>query len=193
MSFATVSAQDYSDYLNAAKKHLQNGNIEKAELVYNVYKQLSGQIVPDLERICKSSIVKQTGYIDLQLPSGTLWNSQNESSKYSFDQALMKFNGEALPSEKQFQELSDNCNWEWYDNGKVYGYILRSKYNSNAIFLPADNGYWQFHVTDNRFENEKMGSGVDMFMDGAFFRGFANHRETKYNIRLVATQMRSSY
>lgn len=42
MTFATVSAQDYSVYLNAAKKHLQNGNIEKAESVYDVYKQLTG-------------------------------------------------------------------------------------------------------------------------------------------------------
>lgn len=48
-SFATVSAQDYSDYLNAAKKHIQNGNIEKAESVYNVYKQLAGKIDSNIE------------------------------------------------------------------------------------------------------------------------------------------------
>lgn len=139
MPFTTVSAQDYSDYLSAAKKCLQNGNIEKAETAYNDI-QLSEHI-PELERMCKLSIVKQTGYIDLQLPSGTLWNSQNEDSKYFFDQVLMKFSAKALLYENQFQELSDNCNLEWYDDGKVHEYILRSKYNSNAIFLPADNGY----------------------------------------------------
>ncbi len=56
MSFATVSAQDYSDYLNAAKKHLQNGNIEKAEAVYNVYKQLTKKKDSNIESLLLNRI-----------------------------------------------------------------------------------------------------------------------------------------
>ena len=36
-------AQSYSDYLQAAKRHLKNGNVEKARLTYNIYKDLTGK------------------------------------------------------------------------------------------------------------------------------------------------------
>jgi formylglycine-generating enzyme required for sulfatase activity len=36
-------AQSYSDYLQAAKKHLRNGNVEKARINYNIYKDLTGK------------------------------------------------------------------------------------------------------------------------------------------------------
>ena len=38
-----VLAQSYSDYLQAAKRHLKNGNVEKARLTYNIYKDLTGK------------------------------------------------------------------------------------------------------------------------------------------------------
>ena len=38
-----VLAQSYSDYLQAAKRHLKNGNVEKARLTYNIYKDLTGE------------------------------------------------------------------------------------------------------------------------------------------------------
>ena len=38
-----VLAQSYLDYLQAAKRHLKNGNVEKARLTYNIYKDLTGK------------------------------------------------------------------------------------------------------------------------------------------------------
>lgn len=38
-----VLAQSYSDYLQAAKKHLKSGDMEKARLTYNIYKDLTGK------------------------------------------------------------------------------------------------------------------------------------------------------
>ena len=40
-----IFAQDYSDYLSSAKKHLQAGDKEKAISCYNVYKSMTGQIM----------------------------------------------------------------------------------------------------------------------------------------------------
>lgn len=50
-----------------------------------------------------------------------------------------------IPSKENFQELFNECDWEWTDNyqeSKVCGYIVKSKKegNDNFIFLPA-SGY----------------------------------------------------
>ena len=45
-----------------------------------------------------------------------------------------------LPTEEEFQELLDNCNWTWTTlNGKA-GYKVVSKKTGNSIFVPAAGG-----------------------------------------------------
>lgn len=62
------------------------------------------------------------GYVDLGLPSGTLWKDQNEAGGfYSYDQAMAKF-GRSLPTKEQLEELKNSCRWTWNGNGyKVEG------------------------------------------------------------------------
>lgn len=76
-----------------------------------------------------------TGYVDLGLPSGTLWKDKNEAGGfYTYDQAISKF-GDKLPTKEQFEELKDSCQWTWNGSGcKVVGP------NGNSIVLPAE-GY----------------------------------------------------
>ena len=75
-----------------------------------------------------------SGYIDLGLPSGTIWKKVNESGFFTCDQALGRFYN-SLPTEEQWEELKNNCNWIWTGNGyRVIGP------NHNVIFLPA-SGY----------------------------------------------------
>ena len=49
-----IFAQDYSDYLSSAKKHLQAGDKEKAISCYNVYKSMTGQINEEFESLLNS-------------------------------------------------------------------------------------------------------------------------------------------
>lgn len=49
-------------------------------------------------------------YVDLGLPSGTLWKTQNESGYYTFDEAVNRF-GSSLPTWDQYVELYNNCRW----------------------------------------------------------------------------------
>ncbi len=44
-----------------------------------------------------------------------------------------------MPTQKEFQELLDSCNWTWDSTHK--GYTVTSKKNSNSIFLPAWSNY----------------------------------------------------
>lgn len=55
-----------------------------------------------------------------------------------YDVAHVKWGEEwQMPSLGQFQELEQNCVWEWTSMNEVAGYKVTSKTNGNSIFLPA--------------------------------------------------------
>ena len=80
-------------------------------------------------------------YVDLGLPSGTLWKSGNEWNSeddhgfYLYDEAVEIF-GSQLPTKEQLRELCDVtlCTWVWDSSQK--GYHVKGP-NGNSIFLPA--------------------------------------------------------
>lgn len=71
-------------------------------------------------------------YVDLGLPSGTLWKRQNESGFYTYEEALNRF-GNKLPERHHFVELKNECTWIWIED---YGYKVVGP-NGNSITLPA--------------------------------------------------------
>ena len=78
-------------------------------------------------------MTRKANYIDLGLPSGTLWKDTNEEGFYTFDEAVEKF-GKSLPGITRLAELREFCEWTWDDKKK--GYKVTGK-NGNSIFLPA--------------------------------------------------------
>ena len=78
-------------------------------------------------------------FIDLGLPSGKLWATENIKDKngdeafFSFDDSVNTF-GKNLPSEKDWKELFENSKYKW--NRKRKGYDVTGP-NGNTIFLPA--------------------------------------------------------
>lgn len=54
---------------------------------------------------------KKIEFIDLGLPSGRLWATENEEGYYTYDEAKENF-GELLPKPEAFQEL-----WESVSDG----------------------------------------------------------------------------
>ena len=89
-------------------------------------------------------------YVDLGLPSGTLWKRQNESGFYTYEEALNRF-GNKLPERHHFVELINECTWIWMGD---YGYKVVGP-NGNSITLPAAgfrNRGDVYHVgTDGRY------------------------------------------
>lgn len=91
-------------------------------------------------------------YIDLGLPSGTMWKNTNEEGYYNFDDAVSQF-GFNVPSKEQWEELKNLCQWEWIGNGyRVTGP------NGNSITLPAEgirfcdgNEYYVYYVGSEGF------------------------------------------
>ncbi len=76
---------------------------------------------------------KKIEFIDLGLPSGRLWASENAEGYYTCDEAKEKF-GELLPKPEAFQELWEECQWLWDVKNK--GMIVVGP-NWDSIFLPA--------------------------------------------------------
>lgn len=113
----------------AQSQRLAKGASEK---LYSELKNYKDEI-PEVEVEDKST----DGYVDLGLPSGTLWADRNVEANtpkdnggyFTFKEAQKKG---IVPSEEQFQELIEECKWNWKGNGyEVVGP------NGNSIFLPA--------------------------------------------------------
>ena len=79
----------------------------------------------------KPQKVVPNGYVDLGLPSGTLWKKENEDGFYEYDEAVRRFSNQ-LPTKVQWEELKDECKWILSGDG----YTVTGK-NGNYIFLPA--------------------------------------------------------
>ena len=82
-------------------------------------------------------IVAGEQYVDLGLPSGTMWKSENEEGLLDYKTAWKKYK-RRMPSIKQWEELKRYCEWTWTGNGyQVIGP------NGASIFMPAA-GYRNF-------------------------------------------------
>ena len=79
------------------------------------------------------------GYVDLGLPSGTLWKITNETGGigwgcfYYYKEAIEKF-GKKLPSKEQIEELIKCCSWEYQYSSKRY---VVTGPNGKSMELPA--------------------------------------------------------
>lgn len=131
--------------------------------------------------------VELEGYVDLGLPSGTLWNIKNEEEYYTYDEAVNVFEGE-LPNNEQFRELQDKCKWLWTGNGyKVVGL------NGNSIILPAAGcqnfkRHLDYSGTHGRYWSSTSGNAENAW-SLFFYQGrvglYTYDRSYRHSVRLV--------
>jgi len=80
--------------------------------------------------MCLMALSMNAQYVDLGLPSGTKWKSENESGLYTYKQAAKQFSH--IPTLDQWIELKDQCVWTW----KGGGFDVKGP-NGASIYLPA--------------------------------------------------------
>jgi len=133
-------------------EYVQGGNSKRYILdLASRVESLKDRMLPQTKQeVCEDTSTSE--YIDLGLPSGTLWKISNEKGYYTYDEVVEKFSNQ-LPTKEQWEELRNECKWEWKDNEyKVIGP------NGNNIFLPAA-GY-------------RFGTGVyDLGTEGNYWSG----------------------
>ena len=99
-----------------------------------------------------SAMAQNSVWVDLGLPSGTLWKSTNEKGGYyTYNEAVSQF-GNKLPTREQLEELKNECEWTFTGNGyKVTGpngeYITLPgagyrDCGGDVGFVNTIDGYW---------------------------------------------------
>lgn len=86
-----------------------------------------------------ASRVLNHNYVDLGLPSGTLWAARNDlpdGCQFCTHKEAVEVFGDELPSNEDWFELLINCRAKW--NRRRKGYTLTGP-NGNSIFLPANS------------------------------------------------------
>ena len=140
-------------------------------------------------------------YVDLGLPSGTLWANDNEIGLYQWDEANNIYFKDALPTPGQFRELIDNCRWEWDEHLK--GMTVTGP-NGRELFLPAPGyftgrAHFDINLTGCYWTAAKASinpkSGRPAALSMTFWEGNRNPEypcDSDYylSVRLVKTQQR---
>ena len=72
-------------------------------------------------------------FVDLGLPSGRQWATENAPGHYTFDEACEAFGGH-LPKGSAMVELIEECKCSWNEEKKGLDIVGP---NGNSIFLPA--------------------------------------------------------
>lgn len=132
-------------------------------------------------------------YVDLGLPSGTLWNDVNEGKNFrcSYSDAVVKFE-ENLPTKEQFEELVYLCKWLWTGKGyKVEGL------NGNCIYIPAagfrdcdgyvlNSGMYGFYWSSSLYDiNRVYYLYFDVDKVKVYYGRYDGHQTCGRSIRLV--------
>ena len=92
-------------------------------------RKLAARMASSLDSVMRSQA--EENYVDLGLPSGTLWKDKNEIGFYDYDAAVKTF-GCCIPTKDQLDELRSKCRWVW--NGMGYKVIGP---NGKSIVMPA--------------------------------------------------------
>ena len=115
-----------------AAEEAKKASEEAARIAKAQWKTGRDQRIQEAQKVAEQVKAKQhKGYVDLGLPSGTLWRACNESKEYDYDTAIRKF-GTMLPTREDWFELKENCEWIW--NG--CGYDITGP-NGRSIVIPA--------------------------------------------------------
>lgn len=100
--------------------------------------------------------LKSQGYVDLGLPSGTLWKSKHEKGYYNYYSS--RSFGNKLPMEYDWCELLNNC--QWSRERSLFGVKYKvTGPNGNSIFIPVENKYFNYYLSGS------ISSYVDSYHD----------------------------
>ena len=126
-------------------------------------------------------------YVDLGLPSGTLWGAGDMMGFYTYHEASGKF-GSQLPSKQQFEELRDKCTWSW-----LGGYCKITGPNGNCIYLIASGhrdcsgdvygvGTYGYYWSSTPYDSD---DAWRLFFDSSGVNLYENDRCNGHSVRLV--------
>lgn len=135
----------------------------------------------------------KTNFVDLGLPSGTLWADRNLGAEKPEDYGELRTFDEAkadAATSAQWTELTEKCEWRWQGGG----YEVVGK-NGNSIFLPSA-GYRYGATLDHQgtygyYWSSSLNTGFAQFAFNAYFSAshvwpaYSNNRFYGFSVRPV--------
>ncbi len=134
-------------------------------------------------------------FVDLGLPSGRLWATENAPGHYSYDEAVEVF-GKFLPKGSAMVELIEECKVEWNEEKKE---LDITGPNGNKLFLPAaglvslgstqvmyeDEGYYWTRMLYNKLKPlSQSGARRLGFYSGGVYPLYGDMRSYGFSVRL---------
>lgn len=125
-------------------------------------------------------------YVDLGLPSGTLWKNQNEDGYYTYDEAINLFKNN-LPTKKQWDEFYYECEWKLENNGlyvigpngkSIFFQANGSQYDTKISGMGKIGNYWSCTYYNNLYAFAMYFDHENIYVDGA-------NRNFGFSVRLV--------
>ena len=142
-------------------------------------------------------------YVDLGLPSGTLWckhnygaESEEEYGKYFIFRDIQKLDNVQIPSITDFIELNDYCHHKWIEINGINGMTFISMKNGNSVFFPAA-GYCRESVeysvkfcgcywsSDEDSDNNMDGLRMHFINSAVFPNVPSRHKFFEFSVRTV--------
>ena len=140
---APISEISYIDAVTLQeelKRTTLNSSITKAMQIISSRKSIE-QAEKNRQAVIQKqrrSLVAQ-GFVDLGLPSGTVWRNTNEEGEFRLHDAIIRLGrkDDYIPEAWQWEELINHCHWSW--NSSLFrssGYSIIGP-NGSSIFLPC--------------------------------------------------------
>lgn len=178
---------EHGEVVNSYKKDAVH--LGSSQQVVSVAKEIATKlsdktIAEQLEYQATIAPFIEQGYVDLGLPSRTLWKNADEGADYPFyahytyDAAISKF-GNKLPTKQQFEELLNECTWTCTGTGvKVMGLngnsitFFATGYNecnsNNVEHMGWFGYYWSSTLVEDSDLVYRLIFGRDGSLSGAF-------------------------
>ena len=144
-----------NECLNMASEiadYLSRGTFEEQQKAHDEEEKRKEQLEQERLRVQRQQQYKGQGYVDLGLPSGTLWKNNNERGNLACDtyEFAKRIYGDKLPTKEQWEELKNFCTWTWTGEGfRVAGQ------NGYSIYLTAAGAI--------NCDGERIGLGISAY------------------------------
>lgn len=169
----------------AAQKARQEAKIKAEQEAAERAKRQEQERIKERERKAQQNEQDYPGYIDLGLPSGTLWKKYNEYDYYYYSDAVRTF-GNRMPDDSQMKELLSYCK--------------QVKTNGGCMFVGPNNHYivMPYSGFKRKLDSKKYAVGktglyfyrgyecktLEIFGTGGYTLGPA-YSDEKFSVRLV--------
>ena len=139
-----------------------------------------------IEQEIENYIHRENSFVDLGLPSGTLWKAESELGLYTYQEANDMFVSETeyLPTYDQLIELKQHCKWWRVETG----YMLTGP-NGNSITFSAD-GYDFDMIWSSTTDADRVYSmGIDIANAGIIQSDNYNGRRSVHLVQSVEKEI----